>query len=70
MFAGELIEKLGLKGYRLGGAMVSLKHANFIINYDHATGKNIHDLICYVHQRVLEHYGIDLKIEQEFVNWK
>ena len=69
-FAGKLIEDLGLKGYRIGGAMVSEKHANFIINYDHATSADIKNLIDYVHDRVMDEYNIDLKIEQEFVNWE
>lgn len=69
-FAGKLIEDLGLKGYRIGGAMVSEKHANFIINYDNATSADIKNLIDYVHDRVMDEYSIDLKIEQEFVNWE
>lgn len=69
-FAGKLIEDLGLKGYRIGGAMVSEKHANFIINYDNATSDDIKNLIDYVHDRVMNEYNIDLKIEQEFVNWE
>lgn len=69
-FAGKLIEDLGLKGYRIGGAMVSEKHANFIINYDNATSDDIKNLIDYVHDRVMDEYNIDLKIEQEFVNWE
>ena len=69
-YAGQLIEELGYKGHRNGGAMVSSKHANFIINYDHATGREIRDLILEVHDKVLEKYGIDMKIEQEFVNWE
>ena len=70
LFAGKLIEDLGLKGYRIGGAMVSEKHANFIINYDHATSEDIHSLILYVQSEVKKKYDIDLKIEQEFVNWE
>lgn len=69
-FAGRLIEEIGYKGYKNGGAMVSDKHANFIINYDHATGKEIKELIDEVHDKVLEKYNIDMKIEQEFVNWE
>ena len=69
-FAGKLIEDLGLKGYRIGGAMVSEKHANFIINYDNATSADIKNLIDYVHDRVMDEYNIELKIEQEFVNWE
>ncbi len=70
MFAGKLIEDLGLKGHSIGGAKVSEKHANFIINYNHATGKDIKDLIELVKSSVKEKYNVDLKVEQEFVNWE
>ena len=68
--AGKLIEDLGLKGLTKGGAEVSSVHANFVINKNEASAKDIHDLIIFVHDAVKEHYGIDLKIEQEFVNWE
>ena len=68
--AGKLIEDLGLKGLTKGGAQVSKKHANFVINYENACAADIHDLILFVQQAVLENYGIQLKIEQEFVNWE
>lgn len=67
IYAGKLIEDLGLKGYRIGGAMISSKHANFIINYDNASGDDIKKLIVETKMKVYEKYGIDLKIEQEFV---
>ena len=70
MFAGQLIEELGLKGMTKGGAMVSEKHANFIINYKNATGEDIKELIEYVHDEVLKKYNVDMKVEQEFVNWE
>ena len=70
MYSGELIESLGLKGKKIGGAMVSEKHANFIINYKKATSNDIKKLIDLVHKEVLEKYKVDLKIEQEFVNWE
>lgn len=70
-FAGQLIEELGLKGMKIGGAMVSDKHANFIINYNKkARGSDIKELIEYVHDKVLEKYDVDMKVEQEFVNWE
>ena len=69
-FAGRLIEEAGLKGKRIGGAVVSEKHANFIVNDGGATGEDIHSLIMLVHDTVKEKYGVDLKIEQEFVNWE
>ena len=68
--AGKLIEDLGLKGLTKGGAEVSSVHANFIINKEGASAKDIHDLILFVKDAVKEHYGIDLKVEQEFVNWE
>lgn len=70
MFAGKLIEDLGLKGFQIGGAMVSEKHANFIINYDHASSEDIKNLIDYVREKVKKEYQVELKVEQEFVNWE
>ena len=70
MFAGQMIEELGLKGMKKGGAMVSDKHANFIINYKNATSEDIKYLIEYVHDKVQEKYNVDMKVEQEFVNWE
>lgn len=70
MFAGKMIEDLGLKGFQIGGAKVSEKHANFIINYDHATGEDIKSLIEYVREKVKKEYHVELKVEQEFVNWE
>ncbi len=70
LFAGKLIEDLGLKGYTIGGAKISEKHANFIINYNNASGKDIKELIDLVKDKVKEKYNIELKCEQEFVNWE
>lgn len=69
-YAGKLIEDCNLKGYEIGGAQVSRKHANFIINKGDASAKDVKDLIDYVHDEVKNKKGIDLKIEQEFVNWE
>ena len=69
-FAGQLIEESGLKGMTKGGAMISDKHANFVINYKDATSSDIKYLIDLVHDTVLEKYNVDMKIEQEFVNWE
>ena len=69
-FAGKLIEDSGLKGKVHGGAMVSDKHANFIVNHNGGTADDVKYLIDLCHDKVLENYGIDLKIEQEFVNWE
>lgn len=67
-YAGKLIEDCGFKGYKLGGAMVSLKHANFIINYDGATGRDIVLLINKIKNSVKEKYGIDLILEQIIID--
>ncbi len=70
MFAGKMIEDLGLKGLTKGGAQVSNKHANFIINIGKAKSQDIMDLIIFVRDTVLENYGVKLQVEQEFINWE
>ncbi len=67
-YAGRLIEELGYKGKNIGGAYVSEKHANFIINKDHATASDIRNLINEIKDKVKEKYGIELIVEQEFVD--
>ena len=69
-FAGRLIESCNLKGYKVGGAEISDKHANFIINKNNATGKDIHDLITYIHDEVYKKTNVDLQIEQEYIDWE
>ena len=69
-FAGRLIESCNLKGYKIGGAEVSEKHANFIINKGTATSQDVYKLINYVHNVVLEKTNVDLLIEQEFIDWE
>jgi UDP-N-acetylmuramate dehydrogenase len=64
MYAGELIEKLNLKGYTIGGAKVSEKHANFIVNNGNATGRDVVSLINKIEKEVKEKYNVDLKLEQ------
>ena len=68
--AGRIIESLGLKGLKKGGAQVSSKHANFIVNTGGASANDIRELIMFVKENVKDNYGIDLKVEQEFVNWE
>lgn len=64
MYAGELIEKLNLKGYTIGGAKISEKHANFIVNNGNATGKDIIELIKKIEEEVKKEYKVELKLEQ------
>jgi len=66
-YAGRLIESLGYKGKLYGGAMVSEKHANFIINKNNATASDIVRLIEDIQKNVKKKYGVDLKLEQEIV---
>lgn len=68
--AGRIIEQdVHLKGTTIGGAKVSEKHANFIINSNNATGKDIRDLIKFIHDKVLKETNIDLILEQEIIDW-
>ena len=65
--AGEAIEESGFKGKSIGGAAVSEKHANFIINIGNAKGEEIKELINEIKNKIKEKYNIELKVEQEFV---
>ena len=59
-FAGELIEKCGLKGYAVGGACVSEKHAGFVINKGGATSEDVEKLLSEVRAKVLQTFGVEL----------
>ncbi len=63
--AGALIDKAGLKGLRIGGAVVSDKHANFIIAEDGCTSRDVTQLIETVKQRVKEKFDVELELEIE-----
>ncbi len=65
--SARLIEAAGLKGHRIGGAEVSEKHANFIINSENASATDIEELIEYVRQTVLDEFGVSLKYEVRIV---
>lgn len=62
-FAGALIEECGLKGYSVGGAQVSEKHAGFVINKDNATTDDILNLISHIQKTVYEKKGVSLEPE-------
>lgn len=68
--AGKIIEEIGLKGITKGGAEISRKHANFVVNTGGASASDIKYLIDYAKNSVKESRNIDLKVEQEFVNWE
>jgi UDP-N-acetylmuramate dehydrogenase len=65
--AGRLIDAIGLKGYRVGGAVVSEKHANFIVNDARGTAADVRRVADHVRAEVLAHAGIELAFEIEFV---
>jgi UDP-N-acetylmuramate dehydrogenase len=67
-YAGRLIEACGLKGKRIGGAMISDKHANFFVNVSgDARASDVKALIDLAHDAVLERFGVDLELEIELV---
>lgn len=65
--AGKLIDECGLKGFRVGGAVVSDKHANFIVNDGHASAQDVLDLVAIVRNRVKVARGIELETEVKIV---
>ncbi len=69
-FAARLIEAAGLKGYRIGGAVVSPKHANFIVNLGNASAKDIEALIEEVRAVVKKKFGVELILEVKIVGEK
>lgn len=66
--AWKLIDDAGLKGYQVGGAQISLKHANFIINKNNATSEDIKAIIDKIKITISEKNNIDLILEQEIIN--
>jgi UDP-N-acetylmuramate dehydrogenase len=66
-FAGRLIERSGLKGLRIGGAQISMEHANFIVNLGGATASDVLSLIERVRKEVAERFGIYLELEVHLV---
>jgi len=65
--AGLLIDKVGLKGKAMGGAMVSEKHANFIVNKDEATAAEVLKLVSLIKSKVRDAFGIELECEIQVI---
>ena len=63
----KLIDEAGLKGYQIGGAQISEKHAGFIINKNNATAKDIIDLIKYTQEKVYEKFGEKIELEVKII---
>ena len=66
-FAGALIEDCNLKGYSIGGAQVSEKHAGFVINRGGATSTDILNLIKYIQNTVFDKHGVKLETEVKII---
>lgn len=66
-YTGQMIEELGLKGYTVGGAQISEKHAGFIINRGGATSTDVKRLISFIKEKVHNGYGVDLEEELIFI---
>ena len=62
-FAGALVEQAGLKGFTVGGAQVSEKHAGFVINVGGATCSDVLELVRQVQLRIMEQFGVELEME-------
>ncbi|MBR5046956.1 MAG: UDP-N-acetylmuramate dehydrogenase [Eubacterium sp.] len=69
-FAGKLIQDAGLKGYTVGGAMVSEKHAGFVINHGGATAEEVRFLIRQVQKKILEQFGVTMETEVRFLGFE
>jgi UDP-N-acetylmuramate dehydrogenase len=65
--AGRLVEQVGLKGFRLGGAQISHIHANIMVNLGGATAKDVRELIALAQSRVEEELGYRLQTEIGFI---
>ena len=65
---GKLIDELGMKGTGVGGAVVSERHANFLVNRHSATASDFFRLMDLIRERVLRAYGVEL--EEEVIVWK
>ena len=66
-YAGKLIEDCGLKGYRIGDAEVSVKHAGFIVNRGNATAADVRRLVEHIRETVLTQTGVSLECEIRFL---
>ncbi|MBO7364868.1 MAG: UDP-N-acetylenolpyruvoylglucosamine reductase, partial [Lachnospiraceae bacterium] len=66
-FAGKLIEEAGLKGFRIGDAGVSEKHAGFVVNYGHASAREIRAVMDHTAEAVYGHSGVMLEPEVRMI---
>ena len=66
-FVGQMIEEMGLKGFAVGDAKVSMKHAGFLINDGHASCTDMMNLISEIKRRVFDGYGVELMTEVQII---
>ena len=66
----KLIDEAGLKGYKVGGAQVSEKHAGFIVNVDNATAKDVIELTDYIKEKIEEQFGKKINLEIQIIGEK
>ncbi|MDA1631434.1 MULTISPECIES: UDP-N-acetylmuramate dehydrogenase [Bacillus cereus group] len=66
-FAGDLIEKAGLRGYQIGGAQISEMHGNFIINTGGASSQDVLSLIALIKQTIKDKFGVEMHTEVEII---
>ena len=66
----KLIDEAGLKGYKIGGAQVSEKHAGFIVNVDNATAKDVIELTDYIKEKIEEKFGKKINLEIQIIGEK
>ncbi|EJS71076.1 UDP-N-acetylenolpyruvoylglucosamine reductase [Bacillus cereus] len=66
-FAGELIEKAGLRGYKIGGAQISEMHGNFIINTGGSSAQDVIDLIALIKHTIKDKFGVEMHTEVEII---
>lgn len=66
-FAGDLVEKAGLRGHQIGGAKISEMHGNFIVNTGSASAKDVLDLIAFVKETIKEKFDVDMHTEVEII---
>lgn len=64
---GQMIDMLGLKGKRIGGAEISARHANFIVNKGGATCSDVKSLIKFIQDKAKSNYDVDLELEVKII---
>lgn len=69
-YAARLIEASGLKGFQVGGAQVSTKHTNFIVNLGGSTAADIEQLIAHMRDTVKQQFGVELRQEVRVIGEK